>query len=172
MCSRENHSDYKWQLANILAEISSTSSPGVLLHDWLDEDFEESLNDEEIDEFVQINRTKKPKAICEDGETDQLLLEKSVTFWTSPQKDWTGIFLYNIVLYSCRDLDMSFELLYILRFERLCIIICMCHAYGNTEYILVSMQYGMLYSCGEYFHLSFGLYTPALVQYPPVLHGN
>ena len=86
MCSRENHSDYKRQLAKILAEVS-TSSPGVLLHDWLDEDFEESLNDEEIDEFVQINRAKKAKAICEGGETDPLLLEKSVTFWTSPQKD-------------------------------------------------------------------------------------
>ena len=76
MCSRENHSNYKRQLAKILAEVSSTSSPGVLLHDWLDEDFEESLNDEEIYKFVQINRAKKPKAICEGGETDPLLLEK------------------------------------------------------------------------------------------------
>ena len=37
-----------------MAEVgSSTSSPGVSLHDWLDEDFEESLNDEEINVFVQ-----------------------------------------------------------------------------------------------------------------------
>ena len=38
----------------IVTEVgSSTSSPGVLLHEWLDEDSKESLNDEE-----RINRTK------------------------------------------------------------------------------------------------------------------
>ena len=41
------------QLAKIMAEVSSTSSQGVLLHEWLDEDSKESLNDEE-----RINRTK------------------------------------------------------------------------------------------------------------------
>ena len=50
------HSDHE-QLAKIMAEVvSSTSSPGVLLHEWLDEDSKvskESLNDEE-----QINRMK------------------------------------------------------------------------------------------------------------------
>ena len=35
------------------------SSPGVSLHDWLDEDSEESLNNKEIKEFVRINRAKK-----------------------------------------------------------------------------------------------------------------
>ena len=58
------HSDRERQLAKIMAEVgSSTSSPGVSLHEWLDEDSKESLNDEE-----QINRTKtwqKPKVICE-----------------------------------------------------------------------------------------------------------
>ena len=42
------HSDHEWQLAKIMAEVgSSTSSPGVSLHEWLDEDSKESLNDEE-----------------------------------------------------------------------------------------------------------------------------
>ena len=58
------YSDHERQLAKIMAEAgSSTSSPGVSLHEWLDEDSKESLNDEE-----QINRTKtwqKPKVICE-----------------------------------------------------------------------------------------------------------
>ena len=51
------HSDHEWQLAKIMAEVgSSTSSLGVSLHEWLDEDSKvskESLNDEE-----RINRTK------------------------------------------------------------------------------------------------------------------
>ena len=48
------HSNHKQQLAKIMAEVGSiTSSPGVSLHEWLDEDSKESLNDEE-----QINRTK------------------------------------------------------------------------------------------------------------------
>ena len=51
------HSDRERQLAKIMAEVgSSTSSPGVSLHEWLDEDSKvskESLNDEE-----RINRTK------------------------------------------------------------------------------------------------------------------
>ena len=49
------HSDHERQLAKIImAEVgSSTSSPGVSLHEWLDEDSKESLNDEE-----RINRTK------------------------------------------------------------------------------------------------------------------
>ena len=42
-----------------MAQVGSTSSsPGVLLHDWLEEESEESLNDDEIDEFVRINRAK------------------------------------------------------------------------------------------------------------------
>ena len=42
-----------------MAEVGSTSSsPGVSLHDWLEEESEESLNDDEIDEFVRINRAK------------------------------------------------------------------------------------------------------------------
>ena len=54
------HSNHERQLAKIMAEVgSSTSSPGVSLHEWLDEDSKESVNDEE-----QINTTKtKPKAI-------------------------------------------------------------------------------------------------------------
>ena len=64
------HSDHEQQLAKIMAEVgstidsiylrkvyticgSSTSSPGMSLQEWLDEDSKESLNDEE-----QINRTK------------------------------------------------------------------------------------------------------------------
>ena len=76
-----------------MAQVGSTSSsPGVLLHDWLEEESEESLNDDEIDEFVRINRAKntvkkKRKVICEGGGTGALLLEKSATFWTSPQKN-------------------------------------------------------------------------------------
>ena len=50
MHSRENHSDHEQQLAKIMAEVGS--SPGVLLHDWLDEDSEESLNNKEIKDFV------------------------------------------------------------------------------------------------------------------------
>ena len=58
MCSSYHaHSYRERQLAKIMAEVgSSTSSPGVSLHEWLDEDSKvskESLNDEE-----QINRTK------------------------------------------------------------------------------------------------------------------
>ena len=55
--SNHAHSDHEQQLAKIMAEVgSSTSSPGVSLHEWLDE---ESVNDEE-----RINTTKtKPKAI-------------------------------------------------------------------------------------------------------------
>ena len=52
--SNHAHSDHKRQLAKLMAEVgSSTSSPGVSQHEWLDEDSEESLNDNE-----QINRTK------------------------------------------------------------------------------------------------------------------
>ena len=51
------HSNHEWQLAKIMAEVgSSTSSPRVSLHEWLDEDSKvgkESLSDEE-----QIYRTK------------------------------------------------------------------------------------------------------------------
>ena len=82
-----------------------------------------------------------------------------MTFWTSHKRTEQAFFFVKHCIALVQGLG-------------LCIIICMCHAYGNIEYILVSMQYGMLYSCGEYFHSSFGLYTPALVQYPPVLHGN
>ena len=56
---RMRSSDHERQLAKITAEVGSTSSsPGVSLHDWLEEESEESLNDNEIDEFVQINRAK------------------------------------------------------------------------------------------------------------------
>ena len=42
------HSDHERQLAKTMAEVgSSTSSKGVSLHEWLDEDSKESLNDEE-----------------------------------------------------------------------------------------------------------------------------
>ena len=42
------HSNHERQQAKIMAEVgSSTSSPGVLLHEWLDEDSKESLNNEE-----------------------------------------------------------------------------------------------------------------------------
>ena len=55
ICMRS--SGHEWQLAKIMAEVgSSTSSLGVSLHEWLDEDSKvskESLNDEE-----RINRTK------------------------------------------------------------------------------------------------------------------
>ena len=51
------HSNHERQLAKIMAEVgSSTSSPRVSLHEWLDEDSKvgkESLNNEE-----QINGTK------------------------------------------------------------------------------------------------------------------
>ena len=52
------HSDHERQLAKIMAEVgsSTSTSPGVLLHEWLDKDSKvsnESLNDEE-----RINRTK------------------------------------------------------------------------------------------------------------------
>ena len=54
---RMRSSDHERQLTKIMAEVGcSTSSPGVSLHEWLDEDSKvskESLNDEE-----QINRTK------------------------------------------------------------------------------------------------------------------
>ena len=51
------NSDHERQLAKIMAEVgSSTSSPGMSLHKWLDEDSKESLNDEE-----RINRTKHGK---------------------------------------------------------------------------------------------------------------
>ena len=57
ICMRSSdhaHSDHERQLAKIMAEVgSSTSSPGVSLHERLDEHSKESLNDEE-----QINRTK------------------------------------------------------------------------------------------------------------------
>ena len=57
ICMRSSdhaHSDHERQLAKIMAEVgSSTSSPGVLLHKWLDEDSKESLKDKE-----RINRTK------------------------------------------------------------------------------------------------------------------
>ena len=46
------HCDHERQLA--MAEVSSsTCSPGVSLHEWMDEDSKESLNDEE-----RINKTK------------------------------------------------------------------------------------------------------------------
>ena len=45
MHSTENHSDHERQLAKIISQ-------GVSLHDWLDEDSEEQLNDEEINEFI------------------------------------------------------------------------------------------------------------------------
>ena len=55
--SDHEHNDHDRQLAEIMAEVgSSTSSPRVLLHEWLDEDSKvgkESLNDEE-----RINGTK------------------------------------------------------------------------------------------------------------------
>ena len=48
------YSDHKRQLAKIMAEVgSSTSSAGVLVHEWLDKDSKESLNDKE-----RINRMK------------------------------------------------------------------------------------------------------------------
>ena len=55
MCSCDHaHSNHERQLAKTMAEVGcSTSSPGVSLDEWLDEDSKESLNDEE-----QINRTK------------------------------------------------------------------------------------------------------------------
>ena len=55
MCSSNHaHSDHEQQLAKIMAKVgSSTSSPGVSVHEWLDEDCKESLNNEE-----RINRTK------------------------------------------------------------------------------------------------------------------
>ena len=58
MCSSDHaHSDHERQLAKFMAEVgSSTSSPGVSPHEWLDEDSKvskESLNNEE-----RINRTK------------------------------------------------------------------------------------------------------------------
>ena len=63
MCSSDHaHSDHEQQLAKIMAEPevgSSTSSPRVSLHEWLDEDSKvgkESLNDEE-----QINGMKHGK---------------------------------------------------------------------------------------------------------------
>ena len=52
--SDHEQSDHEQQLAKIMAEVgSSTSSPGVLLHEWLDDDSKESLNDED-----RINRAK------------------------------------------------------------------------------------------------------------------
>ena len=61
ICMRSSdhvHSDHERQLAKIMAEVgsSTSTSPGVLLHEWLDKDSKvsnESLNDEE-----RINRTK------------------------------------------------------------------------------------------------------------------
>ena len=39
------YSDHERQLAKIMAEVgSSTSSPGVSLHEWLDKDSKELLN--------------------------------------------------------------------------------------------------------------------------------
>ena len=56
-CNMHAHSNHEWQLAKIMAEVgSSTSSPRVSLHEWLDKDSKvgkESLNDEE-----RINGTK------------------------------------------------------------------------------------------------------------------
>ena len=52
--SDHEHSDHEQHLAKIMAEVgSSTSSPGVSLHEWLDEDSKESVNDKE-----RINTTK------------------------------------------------------------------------------------------------------------------
>ena len=57
LSSKNAHSDHDRQLAEIMAEVdSSTSSPRVSLHEWLDKDSkvgEKSLNDEE-----RINGTK------------------------------------------------------------------------------------------------------------------
>ena len=51
---RMRSSDHERQLAKFMAEVgSSTSSPEVSLHEWLDEDSKESVNGEE-----RINRTK------------------------------------------------------------------------------------------------------------------
>jgi len=51
---RSSDHDHKRQLAKIMTEVgSSTSSPGVSLHEWLDEDSKESLNDEK-----RLNRMK------------------------------------------------------------------------------------------------------------------
>ena len=55
---RMHSSDHERQLAKIMAEVgsSTSTSPGVSLHEWLDEDSKvskESLNDEE-----RINRMK------------------------------------------------------------------------------------------------------------------
>ena len=48
------HSDHEQQLTKFMAEVgSSTSSPGVSLHEGLDKDSKESVNDEE-----RINSTK------------------------------------------------------------------------------------------------------------------
>ena len=55
MCSSDHaHSNHERQLAKIMAEVGSTSSSSleVSLHDWLEEEFEEPLNDEEINKFV------------------------------------------------------------------------------------------------------------------------
>ena len=57
-CNMHAHSNHEWQLAiKIMAKVgSSTSSPRVSLHEWLDKDSKvgkESLNDEE-----RINGTK------------------------------------------------------------------------------------------------------------------
>ena len=63
--SNHAHHNHERQLAKLMAEVGSTIDsiylPGVLLHEWLDKDSKESLNDKE-----RINRTKtKLKAICE-----------------------------------------------------------------------------------------------------------
>ena len=57
----------------------------MLLHDWLDEDFKESVNEEVILRICFYEqRVKNTAAICEGGRTDAPLLERSVTFWTFP----------------------------------------------------------------------------------------
>ena len=61
LCSCDHaHSDHERQLAKIMAEVGcSTSSPGVSLHEWLDEDSKESLEEQ------NENTIKKTETICE-----------------------------------------------------------------------------------------------------------
>ena len=141
MHSRENHSDHERQLAKIISQ-------GVSLHDWLDEDSEEQLNDEEINEFVRINRAKNTVKKTK-GDLRRWRDWPVHYYWRKvrhfghiPTKELNSIVIFFVKATSHSGKEY-FELptcTYCI--ETLSIIICMCHAYGNKSLILlVSMQY-------------------------------
>ena len=82
-----------------MAEVgSSAGSSGVSLYNRLGEDSKELLSNEEIGRTDRTKNTvieEEQKQFFDGGKTDAVLLEKSLTFWTSPQINFSVVtFLY------------------------------------------------------------------------------